>query len=34
MSMPLYRRLDRNVQLLDYDCYTFDFDFPWATDLR
>jgi len=34
MSMPLYRRLDRNMQLLEYDCYTFDVDFPWAADLR
>jgi len=22
MSMPIYRRIDRNVQLLDYECYT------------
>ena len=21
MSMPLYRRQERNVQLLDYECY-------------
>ena len=24
MSMPLYRRIDRNMQLLDYECYAFD----------
>ncbi len=24
MSMPLYRRLDRNMQLLEYECYAFD----------
>lgn len=24
MSMPLYRRLDPNVQILDYECYLFD----------
>ena len=24
MSMPLYRRLDRNMQILDYECYGFD----------
>ena len=24
MSMPLYRRLDRNMQILDYECYAFD----------
>ena len=23
MSMPLYRRLERNLQLLDYDCVSF-----------
>jgi len=34
MSMPLYRRLEKNLELLEYDCYTFDFEFPWATDLK
>jgi hypothetical protein len=24
MSMTLYRRKDPNMQLLDYECYTFD----------
>ena len=24
MSMPLYRRIDKNMQLLDYECYAFD----------
>ena len=24
MSMPLYRRIDNNVQLLEYECYAFD----------
>ncbi len=24
MTMPLYRRLDRNMQLLDYECSAFD----------
>ena len=24
MSMPLYRRLDTNMQLLEYECYQFD----------
>ena len=24
MSMPLYRRLDANMQLLEYECYQFD----------
>jgi hypothetical protein len=24
MSMPLYRRLDRNIQLLEYECAAFD----------
>ena len=24
MSMPLYRRIDENVQILEYECYSFD----------
>jgi hypothetical protein len=24
MSMPLYRRIEKNVQLLEYECYAFD----------
>ena len=24
MSMPLYRRIERNVQILDYECQSFD----------
>ena len=24
MRMPLYRRLDANMQLLEYECSTFD----------
>jgi hypothetical protein len=24
MSMPLYRRMDTNMQLLEYECYAFD----------
>jgi hypothetical protein len=24
MSMPLYRRLDPNMQILEYECYGFD----------
>jgi hypothetical protein len=24
MSMPLYRRVDRNMQLLEYECSSFD----------
>jgi hypothetical protein len=24
MSMPLYRRIDKNMQLLEYECYAFD----------
>jgi hypothetical protein len=26
MSMPLYRRLDANVRVLEYECFTFDED--------
>jgi hypothetical protein len=33
MSMPLYRRLEPNLKILEYDCYTFAFDFPWAADI-
>jgi hypothetical protein len=24
MTMPLYRRIERNLQLLDYECHAFD----------
>jgi hypothetical protein len=24
MSMPLYRRIDKSMQLLDYECYAFE----------
>jgi len=24
MSMPLYRRMERNIQILEYECYAFD----------
>ncbi len=24
MSMPLYRRIEKNVQVLEYECYAFD----------
>jgi len=27
MSMPLYRRLEKNVQVLEYECYAFDDEF-------
>jgi len=27
MSMPLYRRVDRNMQLLEYECSSFDESF-------
>jgi len=29
MSMPLYRRLDRNMRILDYECYAFGFEHIW-----
>jgi hypothetical protein len=25
MSMPLYRRIEKNIQLLDYECHTFEY---------
>jgi hypothetical protein len=24
--MPLYRRVERNAQLLEYECYAFDWE--------
>ena len=27
MSMPLYRRIDSGLQLLEYECYAFDDEF-------
>ncbi len=24
MSMPIYRRIDKNIQVLDYECHSFD----------
>ena len=24
MSMPIYRRLEKNLQILDYECHSFD----------
>ena len=29
MRMPLYRRLDDNVRILEYECYTFGFKQTW-----
>ena len=31
MSMPLYRRLDENIRILEYECYTFGFEHRWLT---
>jgi hypothetical protein len=28
MSMPLYRRLEKNIRPLEYECYAFDFERP------
>lgn len=33
MSMLLYRRLEKNLEILEYDCYAFDFEFPWAAEI-
>jgi hypothetical protein len=30
MSMPLYRRQEKNIQLLEYECYAFDNEFHVA----
>lgn len=29
MSMPLYRRLDRNMRILEYECYAFGLEHTW-----
>ena len=34
MSMPLYRRLDRNMQLLEYECAAFDEAFREGPERR
>jgi hypothetical protein len=32
--MPLYRRLDSNMQILDYECSAFDEAFRLGPDAR
>jgi hypothetical protein len=27
--MPLYRRLEENIRILEYECYTFGFEHTW-----
>ena len=29
MNMPLYRRLEENIRILEYECYTFGFEHTW-----
>jgi hypothetical protein len=29
MSMPLYRRMEQNIRLLEYECYTFGLEHTW-----
>ena len=29
MSMPLYRRLEKNMRILEYECYAFGFEHTW-----
>ena len=29
MSMPLYRRLDKDIRILEYECYAFGFEHTW-----
>ena len=29
MRMPLYRRLDKNIRILEYECYAFGFEHTW-----
>jgi len=32
MSMPLYRRQEKNVQLLEYECYAYERDERLGTE--
>jgi hypothetical protein len=29
MSMPLYRRMEKNIRVLEYECYTFGLEHTW-----
>lgn len=29
MSMPLYRRMEKNIRILEYECYAFGFEHTW-----
>ena len=29
MSMPLYRRLEKDIRILEYECYAFGFEHTW-----
>ena len=29
MSMPLYRRMEKNIRILEYECYTFGLEHTW-----
>lgn len=29
MSMPLYRRMEKNIRILEYECSTFGFEHTW-----
>jgi hypothetical protein len=29
MSMPLYRRLDKGMRILENECYAFGFEHTW-----
>ena len=31
ISFPIYRRMDANMRLLEYECYTFGFEHTWLT---
>jgi hypothetical protein len=29
MSLPLYRRLENDIRILDYECYAFGLEHTW-----
>ena len=31
ISFPLYRRLEKNLRILEYECYAFGFEHTWLT---
>jgi hypothetical protein len=34
MSFPLYRRMEKNLRVLEYECYAFGFEHSWLAPPR